>query len=248
MPSWRSRSRASKATENRRGQEKRAGIFVQIASACFPIAMSDKSYLDWPFFENGTASSSASSTPGRPPISAHRPRSDVDAACRDARRASSARAAGCATRSAAPPMAAFPTLIDTRCDLPDPRDAGAPFRPRRFRLRHAGPGLGRDHPRTARRSRSARYLPRAARGEAIAAFALSEPRRRLRRGGDATAPPARTATPMCSTARRPGSPTAASPISTSCSRAPARARGAAASPPSSSMPASRDSTSPSAST
>ena len=62
-----------------------------------------------------------------------------------------------------------------------------------------------------------------------------------------------TATTGCSTARRPGSPTAASPISTSCSRAPASQapgakRGRRASPPSSSTPARRASRSPSAST
>ena len=44
------------------------------------------------------------------------------------------------------------------------------------------------------------------------------------------------ATTPSSMARRPGSPTAASPISTWCSAAPARRRARAASPPSSSMP------------
>ena len=60
-------------------------------------------------------------------------------------------------------------------DLPRPRDAGAPQRPRRLRVRDAGPRLGRDQPRRHATSRRQRYLPRVARGEAIAAFALSEP-------------------------------------------------------------------------
>ena len=59
-------------------------------------------------------------------------------------------------------------------DLPDPRDAGAPLRPGRLRVRDAGPGLGRDQP-GRHAEQKARYLPRVARGEAIAAFALSEP-------------------------------------------------------------------------
>ena len=77
--------------------------------------------------------------------------------------------------------------------------------------------------------RSERYLPRVARGEAIAAFALSEPEA----GSDVAAMQLRRARrrrrTACSTARRPGSPTAASPISTSCSRAPAKRPARAAS-------------------
>ena len=59
--------------------------------------------------------------------------------------------------------------------LPDPRDAGAPRRPGRLRLRDAGPGQRRHRAGRRRRRRRERYLPRVARGEAIAAFALSEP-------------------------------------------------------------------------
>ena len=50
-------------------------------------------------------------------------------------------------------------------------------------------------------------------------------RRRVGRRGDERPPPAATATAGCSTAARRGSPTAASPTSTACSRAPARRRG-----------------------
>ena len=97
------------------------------------------------------------------------------------------------------------------------------------------------------------YLPRVARGEKIAAFALSEP--------DAgsmsprcNAPPGPTATATCSTERRRGSATGASPISMSCSHAPASqvrswpSAGRKASPPSSWTPACPAFPSPSAST
>ena len=71
----------------------------------------------------------------------------------------------------------------------------------------------------------ARWLPAVARGEAIAAFALSEPDA----GSDVAAMTTR-ARPRrrrigCSTAARRGSPTAASPISIACSPAPASASG-----------------------
>ena len=70
---------------------------------------------------------------------------------------------------------------------------------------------------------SAAICRRSSTGRCIAAFALSE-----REAGSDVAALARraraaTATATCSTARRRGSPTPASPISTSCSRAPATA-------------------------
>ena len=93
-----------------------------------------------------------------------------------------------------------------------------------------------------------RYLPRVGAGEAIAAFALSEPDA----GSDVAAMSCSARVEgdelRSSTARRPGSPTAASPTSTSCSRARAKRRERAASRPSSSMPARPASRSPSAST
>ena len=185
--------------------------------------MSDKSYLDWPFFEERHRKLAreldawAAANLGDP----HE--SDVDAACRTL----VAQARG--GRLAAPRDRRHRLWRRFRpdrhtCDLPHPRDAGAPFRPRRFRLRHAGPGLGRDHP--LRHGGAETRLSAARRiGRGDRRVRPLRAGRRIGRGGAATAPPARTATPMCSTARRPGSPTAASPISTSCSRAPARASG-----------------------
>ena len=73
------------------------------------------------------------------------------------------------------------------------------------------------------RARSSDICREVARGEAIAAFALSEPDA----GSDVAAMACRraaTASTTCSTARRPGSRTAASRISTACSRAPSPAR------------------------
>ena len=67
-------------------------------------------------------------------------------------------------------------------------------RPRRLRVRDAGPRLAARSASPARRRRSARYLPRVARGEAIAAFALSEPDAGLRRRGDGAARARATAT------------------------------------------------------
>jgi acyl-CoA dehydrogenase len=60
----------------------------------------------------------------------------------------------------------------------------------------------------------AQWLPRVARGEAIAAFALSEPDAGSDVAAMQPAPPGIDGDPGCSTARRPGSPTAASPTST----------------------------------
>ena len=133
-------------------------------------------------------------------------------------------------------------------DLPAARDAGAPLRPRRFRLRHAGPGLGRDH---ARRHAGAetRAICRAwPRGEAIAAFALSEPDA----GSDVAAMSLRRP-------RRRRRLRARRREDLDLQRRHRRflrrvrphrrgAGGSAASPPSSSMPARRASASPSAST
>src|SRR6516162_2073199 len=54
MPSWASKSRASRATEIEGAGDKRAGrLSLRICgSPVVSIAMSDKSYLDWPFFED----------------------------------------------------------------------------------------------------------------------------------------------------------------------------------------------------
>ena len=172
-----------------------------------------------------TARWRASSTPGPRRTSPHAHGRDVDAACRAlvtlARRRRLARArrrrrghGGAATTRSTPARSAWsarrwrattawPTS-PSRCRAWAPARSAWPARRRRRRA-------------TCRASRG---------GEAIAAFALSEPDagsdvaahglRRARRRRRAT----------CSTARRPGSPTAASPTSTSCSPAPARPPGA----------------------
>ena len=112
--------------------------------------------------------------------------------------------------------------------LPDARDARPAFGPRRLRVRHAGAGLGRDlaawHGGAEARVSAARRGGRGHRRVRACPSrtrAPTSPRSRARR--------APTATLMCSTARRPGSPTAASPTSTWCSPAPAKRRGRAAS-------------------
>ena len=69
-----------------------------------------------------------------------------------------------------------------------------------------------------------RYLPRAAAGEAIAAFALSEPERRVGRAGARRRSARRSGADWVLDGEpRPGSPTAASPISTSFSPRPTKA-------------------------
>ena len=90
--------------------------------------------------------------------------------------------------------------------------------PRRLRLRHAGPGQRRRSRWPAARSRRRATCRRRRAGDAIAAFALSEPDAGSDVAGDDDARAKQKATTGCSTAPRPGSPTAASPTSTSCSR------------------------------
>ena len=65
--------------------------------------------------------------------------------------------------------------IDSRAICLIRETLALPRRPGRFRLRHAGAGHRRDQPCRHAEQQQARYLPRVARGEAIAAFALSEP-------------------------------------------------------------------------
>ena len=141
--------------------------------------------------------------------------------------ARSARPAGCVTRWPARPTAAWRRDRHAR-HLPDPRDAGSSRRAGRLRLCDAGARLGRDQRWPAPTSRSrlaAEGRPR--RGDRR--FRAVRAGRRLRRRGHAVRARASTATQRSSTARRPGYPTAASPTSTSCSRAPARRPARAAS-------------------
>ena len=110
-------------------------------------------------------------------------------------------------------------------------------------------GLGTGAISACRRSEALQQaiLPKVARGEWIAAFALSEPDAGSDVAAMRCAAARATATTTCSTARRPGSPTAASPTSTPSSPAPARRPARAASPPSWSSPTIPASRSPSAS-
>ncbi len=131
--------------------------------------MSDTRYLDWPFFEerHRAARARARRLGGRA----------CAARARRGRGRRMPRAGALARRGRlAAPRGRRPAARRGRCDrhprdLPDPRDPGAPQRPGGFRVRHAGPGLGRDQPaghaanrrsatcrgwRAARRSRPSR--------------------------------------------------------------------------------------------
>ena len=135
--------------------------------------------------------------------------------------ARSARRAGCAT--------ACPRRTAARCRRST--RARCASRARRspchdgladFAFAMQGLGSGADHA-GGHATRSARAgCPRVARGEAIAAFALSEPDAGSDVGAMTTRARARRRRAGCSTAARRGSPTAASPTSTACLRARAR--------------------------
>ena len=205
-------------------------------------------FLDWPFFEARHRALAreldawATTALGH----AHGHGADVDAACRALVR--SLGAAGWLRARGRRPRARRRGRRDRHArDLPDPRDAGAPRRPGRLRVRDAGPRLGRDQPRR-HAEQKARYLPRVARGEAIAAFALSEPdagsdvaamQCAARVDGDALRARRREDLDLQRRHRR---------LLRRVRAAPARRRARAASRPSSSMPARRASRSPSAST
>ena len=138
--------------------------------------MRDRSYLDWPFFDDrAPRASRASSTRGRSEhVRARRTAHDVDAACRALVARARRRPAGCAMPS---PARRYGGAAERSTR------ARSAWRARRWRATTASPtsrspcrGSARARSRlAARRRRSARYLPRVARGEAIAAFALSEP-------------------------------------------------------------------------
>jgi hypothetical protein len=143
----------------------------QAEAACSRATeMADRSYLDWPFFESATALAALDAWARRARRRMlHGPDVDAEPAARWcarwARRLAAHAVGGAygARRSHRHPR-----------DLPDPRDAGAPQRPGRLRLRDAGPGLGRDQPAGHAGAAGSATSP-VARGEAIAAFALSSP-------------------------------------------------------------------------
>ena len=105
-----------------------------------------RSILDWPFFDDATASWRRELDAWAARATARRrPRHG----CRRRSAARLVRAAG-RGRLAAPRGGRRGARRRERSDrhardLPAARDAGLPRRPGRFRLRHAGPGHGRDH-------------------------------------------------------------------------------------------------------
>ena len=180
-----------------------------------PIAA--PSHLDWPFFEprHRELRRRARRLGRRAPAARRTATTSTPRAARWCAR--SATAAGCAMPSPAARTAA-PPRRSTR--------ARSAWRARRWRATPAWP-TSRSRCRASARARSAsparaqkRALPaagRARRGDRRVRAVRA--RGRLRRRRDGAAPRAPTATTTSSTARRPGSPTAASPTSTSCSRA-----------------------------
>jgi acyl-CoA dehydrogenase len=146
---------------------------VDFVSPVFPIAMSDKSYLDWPFFEerhrklerelDAWAAANLRDPHG----------SDVDAACRTL---VGKLGAGGWPRHAIGGTAygAVSDVIDTRaiCLIRETLARHSGLADFAFAMQGLGSGAitlyGTEEQKRA-------YLPRAASGEAIAAFALSEP-------------------------------------------------------------------------
>ena len=185
-PSWRSRSRCSRATD---------GAMDRFAHLRLAVLRRPRT----------AAAGARGSTPGRPRNLGDEPR-------RGCRRRSAQRLVqdlGCA-RLAAPQRAARPKL-DVRSICAAPRDARLPFRPRRFRVRDAGPRHRPDRAVRQRLRRSSATCRKVGRGDAIAAFALSEPEAGSDVAAMSTHAHGATATTTSSTARRPGSRTAASP-------------------------------------
>ena len=207
--------------------------------------MADTNYLNWPFFEPRHRELALALDAWAAEHIGQDHGADVDAACRAL--VAQLGEAGWLRHAVGGRVRRRGRGDRHARHLPDPRNAGAPFRPGRLRVRDAGPGQRRDHP--VRQRSEPRALPaEGGRGEAIAAFALSEPDAGSDVAAHAVRGAARRRRTMCWTAKRPGSRTAASPTCTWCSRAPAKRRARAASRPSSSTPTCPASRSPSAST
>jgi acyl-CoA dehydrogenase len=135
--------------------------------------MSDTTYLDWPFFEDRHRALARELDAWATANIPHDHGADVDAECR-----ALVQAAG-RGRLAAPRGGRHGLRRRGRrdrhaLDLPAARDAGPALGPGRLRVRDAGPGLGPIS--LAGTAAAEGTLPAArGRGEAIAAFALSEP-------------------------------------------------------------------------
>ncbi len=183
--------------------------FAAKRTAGVPGRLRLTAFLDWPFFEPRHRELGAtSSSTGARPISATTHGDDLDAECR----ALVARARrGRASSSCASPTA-------TR--RPDVRSLAIA---RETLARHSGladfafamQGLGSGAISlfgTIEQKRE--WLPKVAGGEAIAAFAMTEPECGSDAANIAMTARCATATTGCWSARRPTSPTAGSPIST----------------------------------
>ena len=171
-------------------------------------------HYGWPFFEPRHAAAGARGrSAGRRRTSATRtartPTRSAGAWCR-----TSAAPATCTTASPRSPTCARSRCC-ARCS---PTTPGSPISPSSCRAWAAA----RSRWPAATRRRSS-YLPKAAAGDAIAAFALSEPDAGSDVQAMSTTARSEGRRAGCSTAPRPGSPTAASPTSTWCSPRPRRA-------------------------
>ncbi|MFC0169569.1 acyl-CoA dehydrogenase family protein [Pseudoduganella danionis] len=135
--------------------------------------MSDKSYLDWPFFEaqHAALEQALDSWASQHISQQHEP--DVDQACRTLVRQLGA-AGWLAHAIAGSECGAAGATIDTRaiCLIRETLARHSGLADFAFAMQGLGSGAICLHGSAAQR---AAYLPRVARGEAIAAFALSEP-------------------------------------------------------------------------
>ena len=198
-------------------------------AVCRKLTMLDRSFLRWPFFEERHRALADQLETWAAQHCAHVDHRDVDAACRELVR-NLGRDGW--LKHTAPGEATVGQDRRSHAGL-GPRNAGASFRPRRFRLRDAGPWRRSDfavrharskrragcrRPAAARRSRRLR-LSEPASGSDVANISMTARRRRRRLS--------------LSTARRHGSRTAASPIFMWSSPAPARRQARRACRPSS---------------
>ena len=177
-----------------------------------PAPRGSRDFLDWPFFEPRHR---ALRRAARRLHRLRRARRDRPSRCRRAPAASwcarSARPACSKARS--PPPDGDAVRHQFALGLSGARDARLARRARRFRLRHAGSRLRRDRHRRLARTASAPCCRRSRSRRMARRLRAVREGRRLRRRGDGVRPRGSKAIITCSTARRPGSPTAASPTS-----------------------------------
>ena len=203
--------------------------------------MADRTFLDWPFFDDAHRALAADS---RAWCEAELRRmamtsDDIDALAGVSSR-SSATAAGCAIACRRPRAGCTRRSTSARCaSIRETlaRHAGSPISPSPCR------GWARGTITLfGSRGAEAPYLPKVARGRADRRLRAVRARRPAPTSRDVEPARGATASITCSTAPRPGSPTAASPITTWSSPAPARRPAPRAFPPSSSTRTPRAST------